>query len=667
MTEMEEHGFNTIIVITPSDCERLAHLYPRIIDNLVLGRLCFVGAPEIEDILKKDKKIHDLTKVIDENSIISFAEVNNCLSKRMEDILRGREMPRAVTGWYYQQFLKMQYSAICEDDYYMVWDGDTIPCRKISMFQEGTGKPYLDLKHEYHPQYFDTISKILPGFKKVIQRSFISEHMLIKKDIMQNLISDIEKNDQIKGEKFWEKIINSIPPEKITESSFSEFETYGTYVALRYPSVYSLRDWHSFRLGSQFFDKDTISDRDFEWLAKDFDAISFEKNQQMIGDGNTFFNDPYYQEKLSAKQMLQAIQMEFNGGYKEVWADDPVTMKNANVKKGVFENSKGVDNRTLFVIVSDGNEELLKQSVEGIKNSLSETNYKIEITDPKLPYYKAINTVIKSCEGSEYQDWDVYIIKAGTVVVYDSIHFLKQAIYSSDEVGAAGSVSNLAANKQRLDVHFDTPEEYIAFGEKNNVLMECPYLERVSLSSNGLLIRRETFEKAGLFDEKYEFCCLSGDADYSIRLLENGYRLRLVRNSFVFRLVWDEKEDYIEENSPIADFLYVNSNAFAQIPFRETEKFNVLEIGCGLGANLKAIRSLYENAKVVGVEKNKELCKIAEKTEKVFATLDELRKENDGVMFDILLISEKDFNTMSDEEKAVIGTRCCADFKVIAK
>ena len=108
------------------------------------------------------------------------------------------------------RFLKMQYAQICTDEYYMVWDGDTIPCKEVNMFHEESGKPYLDMKHEYHKEYFDTMSAILPGFGKVIERSFISEHMLIKTDIMRNLIEDIEKNDTLNGDTFWKKIINSI-------------------------------------------------------------------------------------------------------------------------------------------------------------------------------------------------------------------------------------------------------------------------------------------------------------------------------------------------------------------------------------------------------------------------------------------------------------------------
>ncbi len=691
--------FDALIVVTADDFNRLLPVYPKLISRFSYGKICFISPHEVDSLIQNARELQDKARWIDENKVIKFDDVHRCMSKRLAEALNGRELPRGMTGWYYQQFLKMQYSEICEDEYYMVWDGDTVPCRDINMFNKDTGKPYLDMKHEYHQDYFDTMSIILPGLKKVIERSFIAEHMLIRTDIMQNLIKDIEKNNSIPGTKFWEKIINAIPPEKFSASAFSEFETYGTYVAIKYPDVYKLRDWHSFRLGAQFFGINTITDSDIKWLSKDFDAISFEKNQQMIGDGNSFFNDPYYQEKLSAKQMLQAIQMEFNGGYKEVWADDPVTMKNANRTAGRFVNGKGIDNRTLFVIVADSNLQLLELSITGIKESLSLSNYKIIVVsspdkdiddylsnmpevihisnDEQFGFYKSINKAVEATKKTEYKDWDVYAIKSGTRVIFDSIHFLKQALYSQDTVGAVGSVSNLAGNKQKLDVSFTTPEEYIAFGEKNNVLMDKPFIERVNLSGNSIMIKREVLDKAGGFAEDYESDGPIADADLSFRIMKLGYKLILVRNSFVYRQNWDECEDVINNNDlqklnskvgfDVLKVLNSDLNAISSIPFTETERFNMIEVECGIGSTMKAVKSLYPNAQVVGIEKNVNIADLASKTETVFNSFAELKKNIEGPAFNLIMISEKCLDSLDDSEKGILGSMCYEDFKVVAK
>lgn len=312
--------FDVLIVVAEKDFPRLKNLYHRLPEYLQCKKLIFVGNRAVGQMANE----LDQCEIgwIDEDSILPFQEVHELMKMRLAGILNGQELPRGITGWYYQQFLKMRYSFICEDDYYMTWDGDTVPCRPIHMFKDGTGEPYLDLKTELKQEYFDTMGKLLPGMRKVIEKSFISEHMLFRKDIMQDLIGRMEANSEFGGTQFWEKILYAISPEQMQEGVFSEFETYGTFAALNYMTAYRLREWHSFRLGAEFFDPQTISERDFIWLGRDFDAISFEKNQSVREDHKNLFDNPKYQEKLSARQMLQVIQPGFNGGYVEVWDDN---------------------------------------------------------------------------------------------------------------------------------------------------------------------------------------------------------------------------------------------------------------------------------------------------------------------------------------------------------
>ncbi|MEI3192244.1 MAG: DUF6492 family protein [Lachnospiraceae bacterium] len=55
------------------------------------------------------------------------------------------------SGWYFQQFLKFGYAQVCEDEYYIVWDSDTVPLHPISHFQDG--KPVFTKKEEMEPPY----------------------------------------------------------------------------------------------------------------------------------------------------------------------------------------------------------------------------------------------------------------------------------------------------------------------------------------------------------------------------------------------------------------------------------------------------------------------------------------------------------------------------------
>lgn len=308
--------YDALIVTTAKDFFRLKSNYHRLIQLLPARKLIFVGSSEVGRLLLKEN-YGERVGFLEEDEVLSFDAVHTVMKKA----LGCTELERGVTGWYYQQFLKMQYAFLCEEEYYMVWDGDTIPCRRFSMFCEESGKPYLDLKHEHHEEYFKTMEKLIPGLRKSIEQSFISEHMLMKCEIMKQLIGEIQNNQALIGDAFYEKILFAIAPEVLGSNSFSEFETYGTYVSMRYVDTYRLRSWHSFRYGGEFFHPDLITEDDYEWLGKDFDAISFEKNHFVREDHKDIFTKKEYQQKLSARQILEIVQQEFQEGYLEVFDD----------------------------------------------------------------------------------------------------------------------------------------------------------------------------------------------------------------------------------------------------------------------------------------------------------------------------------------------------------
>ena len=325
--------YDGLIVVTPADFDRLSTMHDRMAEYLPVRRLYFIGSDEVgkkleleiqNGVISADNA--DRVGFINENSIIPFETVRAVISDMLKDIPGGNPAPRGLTGWYYQQFLKLSYADTCSDEYYLVWDGDTVPCRSFSMFSD-KGQPYFDYKQEYHEEYFKTISKLLPGMRKVIKQSFISEHMLYRTENVKQLIEQIERNESIPGSVYWEKVIRCLDPDLLQSNSFSEFETYGTYMALTDPSVYRLREWHSFRTIGLFLNMTDLKERDFEWFGRDFFALSFEKGHKPAEDNISLFNNPEYQAKLSARQMVEVVQGAFySGSYKEVWEsgkDDP--------------------------------------------------------------------------------------------------------------------------------------------------------------------------------------------------------------------------------------------------------------------------------------------------------------------------------------------------------
>lgn len=303
--------YNVIILTVEADFKRLLPLYHLLEKNIPAKEFIFIGNPGVGMLLKESGLSSKFT-FLDENDLIPFEKVKEII----EDIATGFTVTRGFVGWYYQQFLKFAYANICPDDYYLSWDGDTIPIRPIDMFAGDT--PLLDFKREYHAPYFETMKKILPDLTKVIEPSFISEHMLFTKEIVKKLLLEIESSPSLVGGTFYERILRTMDVTLLNQNAFSEFETYGTYVSVRFPEAYKLRRWTSFRNCGQYFPMNGITEDDISWLAKDFHALSFEKGHEYNPEA-AFFQNKEYQSKLSARQIVEMIQEDMTDGYVETW------------------------------------------------------------------------------------------------------------------------------------------------------------------------------------------------------------------------------------------------------------------------------------------------------------------------------------------------------------
>ena len=111
-------------------------------------------------------------------------------------------------------------------------------------------------------------------------------------------------------------------------------------------------------------------------------------------------------------------------------------------------------------------------------------------------------------------------------------------MYSSGEIGAVGAISNYAGNKQQIGVLFNTAEEYVQFGNQNNVVAKESditrfYEERVRLCSFAMLMKRDVWNKAGGMDEDFSPGYFEDD-DLSMKILRQGKRLLVCTNSFIY-------------------------------------------------------------------------------------------------------------------------------------
>lgn len=233
--------------------------------NLSGKRILVIGAEVLE------APAEELgVEFIREDSVVpgmELAKVRACLERR------GGAGKRA--GWYFQQFIKLGYACRCQEEYYIVWDADTIPLHRIRHIVDG--HPVFTKKEEMESAYFETLERLFGGqVTRVADFSFICENMIIHVGIMREMLERIMKQPDLFGDSFWERILSAVSDESLPQSGFSEFETYGNYVMTYHPDLYHLRTLRGLRKGAEYFGM-APSEAQLQWAARSYDTIAFER------------------------------------------------------------------------------------------------------------------------------------------------------------------------------------------------------------------------------------------------------------------------------------------------------------------------------------------------------------------------------------------------------
>jgi hypothetical protein len=206
----------------------------------------------------------DEDKIIEENIDLQFIE--NIIQKRIGSSNKA--------GWYYQQFLKM---AACNlpsiENHYLIWDSDTLMLGPLDFFDKDE-KILINPKTENHIPYFSLMSDTI-GLKKQVDFSFISEHLMINKSFMKELINIFNKNAP--ANIHWvEFILNSINDQNLEKSGFSEFETYGNFITKYHKESYKCRSIKSLRHGTMHYGKNLRKYDVFGLIRSKYMFVTFE-------------------------------------------------------------------------------------------------------------------------------------------------------------------------------------------------------------------------------------------------------------------------------------------------------------------------------------------------------------------------------------------------------
>lgn len=300
--------------------------------------------------------------------------------------------------------------------------------------------------------------------------------------------------------------------------------------------------------------------------------------------------------------------------------------------------------KTSIVIVACNNLELTRMCVDSIRRYTDPGTYEIIVVDNGstdgttqwLKRQKDLKIIsngdnlgfVRGCNQGirEAGENDVLLLNNDTVATRNWLANLRRCLYSSPDIGAVGAVTNYCSNHQAVPVNYRSIEEMQDFAGRNNISNPQRWEERLRLVAYCLLIKGDAIKKVGLLDELFSPGNYEDD-DYSLRLLQAGYRLMLCHDVFLhhfgsatFRGDPVRFTALLKENGKKFEQKWGFNSSHHTLIRQEIVQLmdkpgppgvNVLDIGCACGATLLYIKNLHQNAGLYGVEINKSAASIA--------------------------------------------------------
>ena len=297
-----------------------------------------------------------------------------------------------------------------------------------------------------------------------------------------------------------------------------------------------------------------------------------------------------------------------------------------------------------IVIVTRNQSEELKRCIDSIVSTVVPEMFEIVIVDNSsnddtnkwaskmegisywiskedLGYVKSVNEGIRIA--GSYND--ILLLDADCVMVDNTLFYLMLGLYSEENIGVIGGITNDFLTEQKMSIGTTDFEEAKGIVASINCPMKDACERTVYVSDHAMLIRREAIEKNGIMDERFSPDTYE-DKDFCTRVNISGMSVMLCFNSFVFKNAdrhqkYDREENLVEKNKSIffdkwgfnIDYSNNARDGIIQLIKADSNKaINVLELGCAMGSTLNRIKRLWPYANVQGIEYDKAVVRVAE-------------------------------------------------------
>ncbi|KAF6621129.1 GT2 family glycosyltransferase [Paenibacillus jamilae] len=300
--------------------------------------------------------------------------------------------------------------------------------------------------------------------------------------------------------------------------------------------------------------------------------------------------------------------------------------------------------KTSIIILTYNKLEYTKQCIESIRKYTHENAYEIIVVDnasqddtaewlaqqtdvvtilnkENRGFPEGCNQGIEVATGTE-----ILLLNNDTIVTQHWLSNLLKALYSSDEIGAVGCVTNNSSYFQEIDVPYGNIDDMHSFAKDYNISNPLSWEERLKLVGFCMLIKKSVIEQIGLLDERFSPGNYEDD-DYSIRMRKNGYKLLLCKDTFIHHY---GSTSFKEDKSYFNSLLEKNAKKFEEkwgfdpiysqhkrdilinlIEADASSQITVLEVGCACGGTLLGIKNKFKNSLLYGIELNENSASIA--------------------------------------------------------
>ncbi|NRT71792.1 glycosyltransferase [Clostridium beijerinckii] len=330
-----------------------------------------------------------------------------------------------------------------------------------------------------------------------------------------------------------------------------------------------------------------------------------------------------------------------------------LTYNNINYNRICIESiRKYTATGTYEIIIVDNN------STDGTREWLKDQNdIKLILNDENVGFPRGCNLGIEAAE----KDNDILLLNNDTKVSPRWLDNLKICLYSDESIGAVGPITNNCSNYQGINVPYSTIDHMIEFASNNNISAPERWEQKPRLIAFCMLIKRTVIDKIGNLDERFTPGNFEDD-DLCMRIIEAGYKLMVCNDSFIHHFGSTSfKKDFTNFNNALIINAQrfegkwgFNSNNSSSIKFDivgqinepNDKELNILEFNCGLGATLLRLKYMYPNAKIYGIETNKNIAKICGKMIEImtedFEDIYTMKfKENKLNFFDYIIIGDR--------------------------